>query len=389
MNWKIFDKEMSRKEFCKLCLYSGLGVAFSPAIMDLFKKKAFAMSEDGGKGFIPRKEASYYKKIDAKTIQCELCPRKCVLADGQKGFCRARAPEGGKHYTLVYGNPTAVHVDPIEKKPLFHFLPSTTAFSIATAGCNFRCKYCQNWEISQLSPEETENYNLPPQDVVNKAREERCPTIAYTYTEPSIFYEYMFDTAKLAKIAGIRNMYHSNGSLSQEPLDNLAYYLDAADIDLKGFTQDFYKDMAEGFLDVVLNTLKTLKRNNVWVEITNLVVPNYNDDLAKIKEMAIWIRDNLGKDTPLHFSRFFPLYKLANLPATPLSTLDSARKIAMDVGLNYVYIGNNPGNEGESTYCPQCKKPVIRRVGYSVLEVNIDSKGRSNCCKYPIAGVWS
>jgi pyruvate formate lyase activating enzyme len=305
-----------------------------------------------------------------------------------KGFCRARAPQDGVHYSLVYANPTAVHGDPIEKKPLFHFLPATTAFSIATAGCNFRCKYCQNWQISQFSPQETDNYYLLPQDVVKQAIGYKCPTVAYTYTEPSIFYEYMLDTAKLAKIQGLRNMYHSNGSLNPEPVGQLALYLDAADIDLKGFNQDFYSNVCEGYLETILNTLKILKKNNVWIEITNLVVPTLNDEMSEIKDMCAWINDNLGKDTPLHFSRFTPQYKLTNLPATPVSTLEKAREVAMNAGLNFVYIGNLPGHLAESTYCPKCKKPVIRRVGYTILEINLDSQGKSKCCNYPIAGVW-
>jgi len=387
IDWKIFNKEISRRQFCRMCFNLGVGLAVSPLILDLFNKNVEA--DEGGIGFINKKEAMYYEKIDEKTIQCHLCSRNCVLSDGMTGFCRVRAPQGGKHYSLVYANPTAVHVDPIEKKPLFHFLPATTAFSIATAGCNFRCKYCQNWQISQFSPEETNNYYLPPQGVVDKAVEYKCRTIAYTYTEPSVFYEYMLDTAKLAKIRGIKNMYHSNGSLNPEPAEELSLYLDAADIDLKAFDQEFYGSVCEGYLETVLNTLKILRKNNVWVEITTLVVPTLNDDMGRIKQMCIWIKENLGEDTPLHFSRFHPQYKLMNLPATPVSTLEKAREVAMVTGLNFVYIGNVPGHLAESTYCPRCKKPVIRRVGYAILEINLDSQGRSKCCNYSIAGVWS
>ncbi len=389
MKMDIFDKKVSRREFCRLCMYLGTGLAISPLLVDLFKQSVLAKDERGGKGFIDIKEAMFYEKIDGKTIKCHLCPRNCVLSDGMLGFCRARRPKNGKHYSLVYGNPTSVNVDPIEKKPLFHFLPATNAFSIATAGCNFRCKYCQNWQISQFSPEETTNYQLPPEEVVNKAFQYKCPTIAYTYTEPSIFYEYMLDSAKIAKIRGIRNMYHSNGSLNPEPAEELAKYLDGANIDLKGFTQEFYSKVSEGYLDTVLNTLKILKKNNVWVEITNLIVPTLNDDLDKIKEMSIWVKENLGPDTPIHFSRFHPQYKLRNLHSTPVSTLEKAREIAMGIGLNYIYVGNVPGHVAESTYCPKCKKAVILRRGYTVLEINIDNQGRCKHCSNPIAGVWS
>lgn len=389
MDCNFLDRRLSRREFFKTCVKCAAGLTVAPVLLDLFRLNAEAQQQNEGIGFINKKEALFYKKIDEKTIQCMLCSRNCVLSDGMWGFCKARKPQGGKHYSLVYGNPTAVHVDPIEKKPLFHFLPATTAFSIATAGCNFRCKYCQNWQISQFSPGETINIYLPPGEVVKNAKENNCQTIAYTYTEPSIFYEYMLDTAKLAKIEGVKNMYHSNGSLNPEPAEELALYLDAADIDLKGFTQEFYSEVTEGYLETVLNTLKILKRKNVWLEITTLIVPTLNDDLAKIKEMAIWIKENLGTDTPIHFSRFQPQYKLTNLYPTPVSTLEKAREVSMSVGLNYVYIGNVPGHLAESTFCPKCKKPVIRRVGYSILEINLDSHGKSKCCQYPIAGVWS
>ncbi|MFH1621872.1 MAG: AmmeMemoRadiSam system radical SAM enzyme [Candidatus Omnitrophota bacterium] len=360
-----------------------------PLLMDLLKKGAQAQEGNAGSGLTTSKEAMFYEKIDDKTIKCVLCPRRCVLTDGMWGFCRARKPKNGKHYTLVYANPTSINIDPIEKKPLFHFLPATYAFSIATAGCNFRCKYCQNWQISQFSPNETTNYYLPPQDVVKKASENKCPTIAYTYTEPSIFYEYMLDTAKIAKTYNIKNMYHSNGSLNSAPADELAPYLDGANIDLKGFTQEFYSEIPEGYLDTVLNTLKILKKRGVWIEITNLIIPTLNDDLAKIKEMAVWVKDNLGPDTPIHFSRFYPQYKLTNLYPTPVSTLEEAREIAMQVGLNYIYIGNVSGHAAESTYCAKCKKPVILRRGYTILEINLDSQGKCKHCNNSIPGVWS
>lgn len=386
---KTFGKKLSRREFCRLCVYLGAGLAASPLLANLFKKNAFAQERKGGTGFIDLKEAMFYEKIDGRTVKCTLCPRNCVLTDGMLGFCRARRPSNGKHYSLVYGNPTAIHVDPIEKKPLFHFLPSTNAFSIATAGCNFRCKYCQNWQISQFSPEETRNYFLPPEEVVKKSLEYKCPTIAYTYTEPAIFYEYMLDASKIAKNHGLRNMFHSNGSLNAEPAEELADYLDGANIDLKGFTQEFYSKISEGYLETVLNTLKILRKKGVWVEITTLVVPTFNDDLNELREMSIWVKENLGPDTPIHFSRFHPQYKLRNLSSTPVSTLEKAREIAMGVGLNYIYIGNVPGHVAESTYCPKCKKAVILRRGYSILEINLKSQGRCKYCDNPIAGVWS
>lgn len=334
------------------------------------------------------KEALFYRKIDEETVQCQLCPNQCRLSNGQRGFCRAREPKDGKLYSLVYGLPCSVHIDPIEKKPLFHFIPGTPIFSIATAGCNFRCKFCQNWSISQFPPEETYNYKLSPQDIIEQAIKGKSPSIAYTYTEPSIFYEYMLDTAKLAKLRGLKNMYHSNGSLNQKAVEELSLYLDAANIDLKGFTQDFYTEVCAGYLETVLNTLKTLKQNRVWVEITNLVIPTLNDDMEEIRQMCIWIKENLGPDVPIHFSRFWPQYKLTHLSPTPVETLEKARAIALDVGLNFVYIGNIPGHLGENTYCPQCKKVIIQRRGFSVLSNDVVG-GRCKFCSRQIPGVWS
>ena len=383
----LFKKKLSRRDFCKLCLYGSAGLALSPLLIDWFKKSVFAFQRKSGTGFINLKEAMYYEKIDENTIQCRLCPRNCVLKNGMRGFCRVREPRDGKHYSLVYGNPTAVHIDPIEKKPLFHFLPGTYAFSIATAGCNLRCKYCQNWEISQFPPDETFNYYLPPDEVVNKTSTSDCLTIAYTYTEPSVFYEYMLDTAKIAKAKGIRNIYHSNGSLNPEPLEELSLYLDGANIDLKGFTQEFYSKISEGYLDTVLNTLKILKKNGVHVEITNLVIPSLNDDLKIIREMCRWIRDELGEGVPVHFSRFYPTFKLKNLPPTPIRTLEKIHSIAKEEGLQYVYIGNVAGHKTESTYCPNDKKVLIKRAGYRILENNIIN-GKCKFCGMEIPGVW-
>ena len=372
----LFKKRLTRRQFlkgtCLFCLGWNLSNAFAKVDTSFFIH-----------------EASFYEKIDESTVQCQLCHRGCTLSEGQRSFCRAREPKDGKLYSLVYGQPCAVHIDPIEKKPLFHFLPATPIFSIATAGCNFRCKFCQNWQISQFGPEETYNEELSPQEIVNQTLKNNCPSIAYTYTEPSIFYEYMLDTAKAAKTRGIKNIYHSNGSLNPKPVEEISLYLDAANIDLKGFTQEFYTETCAGYLETVLETLKILKRNGTWLEITNLIVPTLNDDLEKIKQMCVWIKENLGQDVPLHFSRFWPQYKLTTLNPTPVETLEKAREIAKDTGLNFVYIGNVPGHVGENTYCPRCKLPIIKRTGFSVLEKNLSSSGTCVFCKTPVPGVWS
>jgi len=323
----------------------------------------------------------------AKSIQCELGPTECVLEEYQIGGCRTRINKDGTLYSLVYGKPCSVAIDPIEKKPFFHFLPGTTAFSIATAGCVLGCKFCQNWQISQANPEEVDHQDLAPGDVVRQALFYQCRTITYTYTEPTVFYEYMYDIAQIARQYGVRNTMHSCGYINEKPLRALAKNLDAADVDLKAFTEDFYSRICGGRLKPVLDSLVVLKEEGVWLEITNLVIPTLNDDMSRIREMCAWIAKELGPDVPLHLSRFFPYYKLKNLPPTPLATLTLARKTAMDAGLKYVYIGNIR-SEAENTYCPKCKKVLLERIGYMVQQNNI-ADSRCRFCSTKIAGVWS
>ncbi|HWR73565.1 MAG TPA: AmmeMemoRadiSam system radical SAM enzyme [Nitrospirota bacterium] len=320
-------------------------------------------------------------------VHCELCPTECVLENYQIGGCRTRMNKDGVLYSLVYGKPCAVNVDPIEKKPFYHFLPATTAFSIATAGCVLGCKFCQNWQISQASPEDTDNRDLQPADVVRQALYYQCRSITYTYTEPTVFYEYMYDTAKIARQHGIRNTMHSCGYIKEKPLREVAKLLDAADIDLKAFTEDFYNRICGGRLRPVLDALVVLKEEGVWLEITNLVIPTLNDDPKKMREMCGWIVKNLGQDVPIHFSRFFPYYKLKNLPPTPWETLKEARDIAREAGIRYAYIGNIR-SEGENTYCPACRRLLIERIGYFVKQNNM-VKGTCRFCSNRIAGIWS
>jgi pyruvate formate lyase activating enzyme len=334
------------------------------------------------------KKASYWSSLDGSTIQCALCPRKCVIQKDGRGFCGVRTNKNGTLYTLGYSNPIAVAIDPIEKKPFFHVTPGEPAFSLAVAGCNMRCVFCQNWQISQAKPDETPSYNMQPIDVVNAAIKNNCKWIVYTYTEPTVFYEYMLDIAKLAKQKGLYNAMHSCGYINKEPLENLLPYMDAVNIDLKGFTEDFYAKMGSfSELAPVLNTLKLIKQKGVWLEITNLVIPTANDDMQKIKEMCVWIKQNLGDDVPLHFSRFHPDFKLKNLPETPIETLELAHKIAKDAGVKYVYIGNVPGHKYENTFCPRCGKLIVGRTGYSITEINIKD-GKCKYCGYKISGVW-
>lgn len=365
---------LSRRRFLKFTL-------FAPFI--------FAKTQQGEKAFLPYKEALHYIRIPNKKnqVECQLCPRGCVLNEGDMGFCRARKNINGRLYALGYSSPCAVHVDPIEKKPFFHVLPQTASFSIASAGCNLRCKFCQNWQISQVSPLQTTNYYLPPEKIVEMAKRMKCKSIAYTYTEPTNFYEYMIDVARIAKKDGIVNVSHTNGYINRKPLEEMSKFLDAVNVDLKAFDDTFYRKVCEASLKPVLDTIKTLKERGVWIEITNLVIPGHNDNMDHIKEMCLWIKENLGEDTPLHFSRFFPMYLMNSLPPTPLATLERAREVAISSGLSYVYIGNVPGHMGENTYCKRCKKVVLKRSGFNLLENNLKD-GKCRFCSEEIKGIW-
>jgi len=314
------------------------------------------------------KTALYYKK--GEVVECMLCPRNCTILKNRLGFCKTRLNKDRVLYTLSYGKPIAMHKDPIEKKPLYHFFPSSDAFSIGTNGCNLKCLHCQNWEISQSQPKEQEE--VPPNEIIKKALESNSKSIAYTYTEPTVFYEYTLAISKLAKKENLKNVIVSNGYINEEPLKELCKCIHAANIDLKSFNDQFYHKICQAKLQPVLNSLKILKENNIWVEVTNLIIPTLNDKEEEIKQMVKWIIKNLGQ-VPLHFSRFHPLYKTNNIEPTPIKTLEKARKIALNEGLNYVYIGNVPGHPAENTYCPKCKKVVIERTGYSTknyLKIN-------------------
>jgi pyruvate formate lyase activating enzyme len=338
-------------------------------------------------GFIQPHPAAFARPLDKGIVQCQLCPRNCEVLPGDRGECGVRENRAGTYYSLVYGNPCAAHLDPIEKKPFFHVLPASQSFSIATAGCNLHCKFCQNWEISQTRPDKTYNFDLPPAKVVAAAKANGCASIAHTYVEPIIFYEYMRDVGRLTKAAGVLNVCHSAGFINPEPLEELAPLLDAACIDLKAFDEKFYRDLVDGDLKPVLATLKTLRRHNVHVEIVNLVIPQFNDQPETISRMCAWIRDELGPLTPLHFSRFYPLYKMLNHYPTPVNTLEQARQLALNAGLSYVYIGNLPGNPAENTYCHHCHKLIIARRGYQIGAVHLKD-GKCAYCGAAIPGIW-
>ena len=336
----------------------------------------------------PAIEAMYYKKLPDIRVECELCPRACQVADLERGYCGVRENRNGKYYTLVHSRVCSRYADPIEKKPLFHYLPGTKAYSIATAGCNIECKFCQNWQISQFRPEQIEDtIKLTPEEVVRFAKERSCDTIAYTYSEPVVFYEYMYDTARVGKREGVGSVMISNGYIKKEPLVELCKELSAVKIDFKAFTEKFYKETCSGELKPVLETLVTLKEIGIWFEIVMLVIPTLNDSDKELNDMCSWIYENLGPDVPVHFSRFHSTYKIKNLPPTPTKTLEKARNIAIESGLNFAYTGNVPGHPGESTYCPDCKEVLIKRVGYTILQYSLNGNKCDNC-KHPIPGVW-
>jgi len=285
-------------------------------------------------------ECRYYKKADDGRIECQLCPHHCRMADGKTGLCRSRKNKGGVLVSEVYGKPCSLAIDPIEKKPLYHFHPGTTCLSMACTGCNFRCLNCQNYEISQVQPSEVDHYDLSPEAVVELCLEHHCPGIAYTYTEPLTYLEYITDTARLAHKAGLWNILVTAGYVCQEPLNDLLPHLDAANIDLKSFSDDIYMKVSGGHLQPVLDTILAMHGAGVWIELTNLIIPGVNDDRQMIRKMCRWIAANGLADNPLHFSRFFPKYKMRNIPPTPLQTLKEAEQIALEEGIKYVYLGN-------------------------------------------------
>ncbi|MDD5686705.1 MAG: AmmeMemoRadiSam system radical SAM enzyme [Elusimicrobia bacterium] len=337
---------------------------------------------------VPPKEAQFWEKLPNDFVRCGLCPWRCMISPNQRGFCRTRENIDGKLYTRTYARPCSINIDPIEKKPFFHFLPGEQAFSIATAGCNVGCKFCQNWQISKITPEESDAFYIPPEDIVKAAKKSKAKVIAYTYVEPTIFYEYMIEISSIAKKEGLKNVVVSCGFINPEPLKKLLKYVDAYKIDLKSFNEKYYEDVVGAKLGPVLETIKTIKKSGVHLEIVYLVVPTLNDNPEEVKNMSKWLVQNVGTEVPLHFTRFHPDYKMMNYPSTPVSTVENLRKIAMSEGLKYVYVGNvPPGNEGENTYCPNCKKLLIKRLGFEVVENNV-SKGKCRFCGQKINGVW-
>ena len=380
--------KISKREFLRRSLMGAGSAALGLHSVESLAKIGIPMdgiteNPDGGFGRYSKESA--YGILTPKGVMCKICPNQCTLTEGNESICRTKVAKDGKLYTIAYGNPCSIHVDPIEKKPLFHFYPSSRSFSVAIAGCTLACMNCQNWEISQVSPRETRNYDLFPEALVDEAEASGALSIAYTYSEPVAFYEYMFDSAKIARDRGIKNVLVSNGYINEKPLRDLAVYIDGANINLKSFSEEIYQNLNGGHLAPILRTLKILREMGVWLEITNLVVPSWTDKPQMIKKMCTWLVDNGLADCPLHFSRFFPLYQLTNLPYTPLAILEEAHDIAKDAGIRYVYIGNVPNHKTENTYCPKCNKVLLERKGFTILANNIKD---SKCmfCEERIAG---
>lgn len=328
-------------------------------------------------------EALLYEKLDDSRVRCMLCAHRCLIAEGKKGVCQVRENREGKLYSLVYGQLISQAVDPIEKKPLFHFYPGSTAFSVATVGCNFRCTFCQNADISQAPHDRgyVAGRQVAPEAVVEAARRHKCQSIAYTYTEPTVFFEYTYDIAQLAHRAGIANVYVTNGYMSPEMLEMVTSpteppLIDAANVDLKAFRDDFYRRQCGASLQPVLDSLKMMKARRMWVEVTTLVIPGLNDSDGELNDIAQFIARELGPETPWHVSRFHPAYKLVDRPSTPVSTLHRAREIGLEAGLRYVYEGNVPGSGGENTICPQCGEVAIHRMGFDIR----DNRARGGVC---------
>ena len=322
-----------------------------------------------------------------EVVRCQLCAQSCLIAEGERGRCKARMNRKGRLKSLVYGRPISVHVDPIEKKPFFHFLPGRAAFSMATSGCPLSCKFCQNWEISQARPEDFRPTYLSPDRIVRESLRRRAPILAFTYNEPTVFTEYLCDIARIARREGRRSALVSCGFMQQAPLAEMCEVLDAIKIDLKGFSEEFYREVCSARLAPVLRSIRQVAASGTHLEIVNLVVPTLNDSAAMLTELSKWVVGELGPDVPVHFTRFHPDYQLRNLPPTPVTTLEKAREIGMRHGMHYAFVGNVPGHEGNSTYCPQCGEVVIRRHGFLIQETTID-EGRCAKCQHPISGVW-
>jgi len=331
--------------------------------------------------------ARFWEPLDGNRVICRLCPHECLVNEGRRGLCRVRENRNGRFYTLVYGKPVAMGISTIEKAPFHHFHPGHLRQTMATAGCNFSCQHCQNWSLSQRDVNQVRYHRLTPQQVIEGVKRSGLNSVSFTYTEPTVFFEYMYDIAKLAQQNGIKTTMVTNGFINPEPLRALLQHLDAVRVDLKAFSDEFYQQVSGASLEPVLKTLEIIQEEGVWLEIINLVIPTLNDCPVAIEEMCKWIIQNLGPDVPLHFNRFHPAFRMTHLPPTPVKTLEMAHQIAREAGINFVTIGNVAGHRYDSTYCPGCGERIIHRGGLSVIANNIEN-GACKFCNLPIPGVW-
>ena len=380
------DMRLSRRSFLRTSLVGVLCGGMSVRL-----PSAFAVPEEGESASLPaerlERKAMFYEKGRNQAVQCRLCFRQCPIPEGRRGFCRVRENQGGELRSLVYGRPAGLQIDPIELEPMYHLVPGHRNLCVYTASCNFRCKHCHNWHISQSAPERIRSVPHTPREIVEEAKRRGCKSISHSINEPTIFYEWMVDVVRLAKAEGLRTLCHTNGGMARTPMMELLPFMDAVTVDLKAFSQKFYQEISEARLAPVLETLQTIKAAKKHLEIVHLVIPTLNDDRSEIREMCRWIAQHLGKDTPLHFTRFTPSYKLTHLPLTPIQTLEEARKIAQEEGIRYVYVGNVTGHPGNSTYCPGCGRTLIERTHFIVVKNHLQN-GRCPSCKENIPGIW-
>lgn len=334
------------------------------------------------------REAMFYTPLNDNRVHCQLCQHFCTIAAGKRGICGVRENRDGKLYSLVYGLSAATNIDPIEKKPLFHLQPGSTSFSVATVGCNLKCRHCQNWQIAQypqMHPGEIPGQELSPEAIIKQAKAAGCASIAYTYTEPTVYFEYAYDTARLAHAEGIKNVFVTNGYISSEALRTIAPYLDAANIDLKAFSEDFYRKVCGASLQPVRDTIRLYRELGIWVEVTTLIIPGYNDDERELRQVAEFIL-SVGAEIPWHVSAFYPTHKLLDAPRTSVDILRRARQIGLEAGLRYVYQGNIPGEGGENSYCHSCGGLLIERTGFSIKKNRLND-GCCGSCGTSFAGV--
>lgn len=385
--------EINRREFIKKCTELSIGCFFGMNCMSSLTSD-FLRKTDASFIKTNLREAMFYEKMDGGLAKCTLCPcspiiENCgILKNEELCVCNVRLNRNGKIYVTNYGRPSVLHLDPIEKNPIYHMTPGKINLAMATAGCSLACKCCQNWEISQKRVDEVKSFNMTPREIVKKALENKCYGITYTYTEPIMYYEYMLEISKIALESGLKTCMVSGGYVLPDPLKLIAQYINGFSISVKGFTEEVYKEYCRGKLSTILNALKTLSLINAWLEIVVLIIPTVSDDFSQIDWFCKWVKDNLGKEVPLHFSRFWPNFKLKSLPKTPISTLEKAAQIARQRGIQYIYLGNVPGHEGENTFCHKCSNLLIQRIGMRMIKSDLRN-GKCPKCRTSIPGIWS